>query len=75
MDKRLLPLASMEHILKKNGAERVSDDAKAELKKVLEKVADKVSENALRFTKHANRNTIKKRDIEEAVKMMKLFSN
>ena len=39
--KKLLPLAGMEKIMKRSGAERVSDDAKEALKEVLEEYGAK----------------------------------
>lgn len=65
---RLIPLAAMEKIIKKAGAERVSDPAKAALKEVLEEYATKVSADAVRFALHAGRKTIKSGDIKLAVK-------
>ena len=68
MTKKLLPLAAMENIMKKAGAERVSDKAKAALKFVLEEKAEKIAESALRLALHAGRKTIKAGDIKLAAK-------
>jgi len=65
---RLIPLAAMEKIIKKAGAERVSDPAKAALKEVLEDYAGRISADAVRFALHAGRKTIKAGDIRLAVK-------
>ena len=40
--KRTLPLAAMERLLKRVGAHRVSEDAKAALRDVLEEYAEKI---------------------------------
>jgi len=69
--KKLLPLAGMEKIMKKAGANRVADDAKKALKEVLEEYARKVSENAVKLAEHASRRTVKKEDIELAAKTVK----
>lgn len=66
--KRLIPLAAMEQIMKLAGADRVSDGAKAALKEVLEEYADKVSKDAVKFSEHAGRKTVKAEDIKLAVK-------
>ncbi|MBS3137071.1 NFYB/HAP3 family transcription factor subunit [Candidatus Woesearchaeota archaeon] len=66
--KRLLPLAAMEKILKKCGAERVSDKAKIALKNIIEDKADEIAINAVRLAKHAGRKTIKSGDIKLATK-------
>ena len=66
--KRLIPLAAMEQIMKQAGAERVSDQAKTALKEVLEEYARKVAQDAVKFTLHAGRKTIKAEDIKLAVK-------
>jgi histone H3/H4 len=66
--KRLLALATMEEIMLTVGAERVSKDAKIELKNILEEKAKAISEVALRMAKHAGRRTIKATDIRFANK-------
>lgn len=54
----------MENLLKKAGAERVSESAKKELIKILTKKVEKTTSNAQEFAQHANRKTIKKQDIK-----------
>lgn len=68
MSKRLIPLAAMEKILKKGGAERVSDRAKTALKVVVEDKAEEIALNAVRLAHHAGRKTIKATDIKLASK-------
>ena len=68
MAKRLLPLAAMEKILKRCGAERVSDKAKAALKTVIEDIAEEISVNATKLANHAGRKTVKAEDIKLAAK-------
>ncbi len=65
---KLLPLAAMEKILKKSGAERVSDKAKEALKMVIEDIAEEIASQAVRLALHAGRKTIKARDIKLAAK-------
>ncbi|MEK6864306.1 MAG: histone, partial [Nanoarchaeota archaeon] len=68
MGDSILSAAAMEKLLKKAGAARVGEDAKAELARVLEEHAIKVGQNALRFTQHAKRKTITSADIREAAR-------
>ncbi len=68
MTSRLLPLAAMEKILKKAGASRVSDKAKAALKEVIEEKANELALQAVKFSLHAGRKTIKANDIKLASK-------
>lgn len=68
MTKKLIPLAAVEKMLKDVGAERVGEDAKEELKKVLEEYASEVSKKAVKMASHAGRKTVKATDIKIAVK-------
>ena len=72
MPKEDLQLAPMHRILKKAGAERVSGDAAIELRKVLDETGLKISREALDFTRHARRKTVKAVDIRiAATKVLK----
>lgn len=64
----VIPLAAMEKILKRNGAERVADNAKAAMKDVLEDIADDIAVNATKLALHAGRKTVKEEDIKLAAK-------
>jgi histone H3/H4 len=68
MSKRLIPLAAMEKIMKKCGAERVSDNAKSALKEVLEQKAEEIAQKAVKLAMHAARKTVKASDIKLAAK-------
>ena len=65
-----LHTASMHRILKKAGAERVSEKAAEELRKALESIGLVIAKDALDFTKHARRNTVKANDVQIAVKRL-----
>ena len=58
----------MEKLLKKSGAERVSDKAKTTLKEMLEDYGIKIGEKASKLAKHAGRRTIKAEDVKLAYK-------
>jgi len=68
MPRATLPLAAMEKLLKKVGAERVSDPAKVAMREELEKIAESIGEKAVRFSRHSKRKTIKAEDIRLAVR-------
>jgi len=68
LSKEDLQLAPMHRIIKKAGAARVSDEAAKELRKALDNIGVKISKEALDFTKHAHRKTVKAEDIQIAVK-------
>lgn len=63
-----IALASVHRIIKKFGAERVSDSAADELRKVLEIVGENVAKQAVELARHAHRKTIKPEDITLASK-------
>ena len=61
-------LAAMYRVMKKSGAERVSDEAADELRKVLEEVGERISRQAVELSVHAGRKTIKAEDVRFAAK-------
>lgn len=63
-----LPIAPIGRIIKNAGAERVSDDAREALAKVLEEKGEEIASQAVKLAKHAGRKTIKASDIEMTVK-------
>lgn len=63
-----IPKAPIARIIKDTGAERVSEDAKAELAEYLEEVARDVAIEASNVAKIAKRKTIKPEDIKLAIK-------
>ena len=68
MNDKLLPLAAMEKILKKGGAQRVSDKAKEALKELIEEIGHDIAIKSIKLAVHAGRKTIKADDIKLAVK-------
>ena len=63
-----IPLAPLERILKKAGAERVSDEAKAKMRTIVENYALDVAAKANSYALHAKRKTVKAEDVELASK-------
>ena len=68
MGKHIIPLAAMEKVMKKAGAERVSEDAKTALRDLLEDFGGEVAESALKLAMHAGRKTIRADDIKLATR-------
>ena len=64
-----LGLSPMYRILKKNGAERVSDESVVELRRITEEIASTIAKNAVYLTGHAGRKTVKAEDVRLASKM------
>ncbi len=62
--KRLLPLASVERLARKAGAERVSRDALEALAELLEDYARRVAAGSVKYARYARRSTIKREDID-----------
>ena len=63
-----LGLAGMYRIIKKSGGERVSEEAADQLRRILETIATKISDQAVDLCMHAGRKTIKSEDIHLAAK-------
>ena len=63
-----IPKAPIARIIKESGAERVSEDAKAELAAYLEEVTRDVAREANNVAKVAKRKTVKAEDIKLAIK-------
>ena len=63
-----LGISAMYRILKKAGAERVSDESADELRRVLEDIATEIAKNAVDMSKHAGRKTVKAEDVKLASK-------
>jgi len=63
-----LGLSAMYRILKKAGAERVSDESADELRSILEELAGTIAKSAVEMTSHAGRKTVKSEDVKLASK-------
>ena len=61
-------LAAVYRIIKKSGAERVSDEAAEELRRVLEVLAGLIAKQATELSLHAGRHTVKAADVKLAAK-------
>jgi histone H3/H4 len=63
-----LGISAMYRILKKAGAERVSDESAEELREIIEELANNIAKSAVDMALHAGRKTIKAEDIKLASK-------
>ena len=61
-----LGVSAMYRILKKAGADRVSDESAEELRRVLEDIGIEIAKNAVDMGKHAGRKTVKAEDVKLA---------
>ncbi|MEM3736629.1 MAG: histone family protein [Candidatus Bathyarchaeia archaeon] len=65
-----MSLAPLHRLIKKAGAYRVSETAADELRKSLEELAIRIAKEAMDYCAHAGRKTVKREDIELAVKKL-----
>ena len=68
MNELEIAVAPMHRLCKKAGADRVSEAAAEELAKVLDEIGVKIAKEALDYSVHARRKTIKAEDIEIATR-------
>ena len=68
-----LGLSAMYRILKKSGAQRVSDESAIELRRVVEEIAEAIVKNAVEDANHAGRKTVKAEDVKLASKQFNKF--
>ena len=63
----------MYRILKKSGAQRVSDESSYELRRVIEEIAEAIAKNAVDDANHAGRKTVKAEDVKLASKQFNKY--
>jgi histone H3/H4 len=61
-----LSILAFERIAKSAGVKRISKDAVEELRDLVEEYGFDIAHKAVRISAHANRRTVKKRDVEFA---------
>jgi histone H3/H4 len=66
-------LSVMYRILKKSGAERVSDESADELRRILEEIGVMIAKSAVDMSEHAGRKTVKAEDVRLAAKQFAKF--
>ncbi len=62
--KRVMTPAPFDRIMRKCGAERVSEGAAIELRDVIEDISEDLSRDIIAVARHAGRKTVKKEDID-----------
>jgi histone H3/H4 len=65
---RIIPVAPIDRLIRKTGANRVSDRGAEKLAQILEEVGEYLAKRAHQITEHTGRKTITDKDIELAYK-------
>ncbi|GAB6102547.1 MULTISPECIES: archaeal histone HpkA [Thermococcus] len=63
-----LPIAPIDRLIRKAGAERVSEEAAKVLAEYLEEYAIELAKKSTEYARHAGRKTVKAEDIKLAIK-------
>ncbi|WP_456396290.1 archaeal histone HpkA [Thermococcus sp.] len=63
-----LPIAPIDRLIRKAGAERVSEEAAKVLAEYLEEYAIELAKKSTEYARHAGRKTVKADDIKLAIK-------
>ncbi len=63
----------MYRILKKSGAQRVSDESANELRRIIEEIAIAIAKSAVELSIHAGRKTVRGDDVKLASKQYSKF--
>jgi histone H3/H4 len=66
----IIPYAPIERVIRKAGADRVSESAGEALAEILEDYGTRISTEAIKLAKHTGRKTVKAEDILLAYEMM-----
>ncbi len=66
-------MSAMYRILKKAGAQRISDESADELRRITEEIAGGIAKSAVEMASHAGRKTIKSEDVKLAAKPFTKF--
>ncbi|UCE11922.1 MAG: histone family protein [Candidatus Thorarchaeota archaeon] len=64
----MIPVAPIDRLIRKSGANRVSDRGAEKLAQILEEVGEYLAKRAHEITEHTGRKTITDKDIELAYK-------
>jgi histone H3/H4 len=73
MESSELGLSAMYRILKKSGAERVSNESATELRRATEEIAERIAKSAVDMSSHAGRKTVKAEDVKLASKQFNKY--
>ena len=68
-----LGLSAMYRIVKKSGAQRVSDESADELRRIIEDIAIAIAKSAVEMSIHAGRKTVRSDDVKLASKQYTKF--
>lgn len=69
----ILPTATVERLIRRAGAYRVSEAAARDLAEVLDEIGKEISKDAIILAEHDKRRTVKSEDIKLAVKLKKIL--